>query len=170
MEVFKIKIGIMSDTHISKDTYKIDDILKKYFKDVELIIHAGDFKSSKVIELIKARKKFIGVWGNNDGAAIRGEIKEKELLKINGYTLGIYHGHGDGKSTIEKAYNMFKEDTVDIIVFGHSHQPIIKTINKTLMLNPGSPTSKRKERWYSVIILELNKECMDAQLKFFSKI
>jgi putative phosphoesterase len=65
---------------------------------------------------------------------------------------------------------MFKEDKVDIIIFGHSHQPIIKTINKTLMLNPGSPTSKGKERWYSVIILELERECINAQIKFFSKI
>jgi uncharacterized protein len=160
----------MSDTHISKDIYKIDSLLKNHFKDVEIIIHAGDFKNSKVIELIKDRKKFIGVWGNNDGASIRAEIKEKEIIKINGYSIGIYHGHGEGKSTIDKAYSVFKEDKVDIIVFGHSHQPIIKTINRTLMLNPGSPTSKRKERWYSVIILELGKECINAELKFFSKI
>jgi uncharacterized protein len=168
--VCKIKIGIMSDTHISKDTYKIDELLKKYLNDADIVIHAGDFKTMKVIELIKARKKFIGVWGNNDGAAIRAEIKEKEILKVNGFKIGIYHGHGEGKSTIDKAYNMFKEDKVDVIVFGHSHQPIIKTINKTLMLNPGSPTSKRKERWYSVIILELDKDCINAQLKFFNKI
>jgi predicted phosphodiesterase len=38
------------------------------------------------------------------------------------------------------------------------------------MLNPGSPTSKRRERWYSVIIMELEKDCINAQLKLFSKI
>lgn len=65
---------------------------------------------------------------------------------------------------------MFKDDKIDIIIFGHSHQPVIKTINKTLMLNPGTPTSKRKERWYSVIILELSKGYINAQLKFFSKL
>jgi putative phosphoesterase len=65
---------------------------------------------------------------------------------------------------------MFKDDKADIIIFGHSHQPIIKTINKTLMLNPGSPISKRRERWFSVIILELEKDYINANLKFFSKI
>jgi uncharacterized protein len=144
--------------------------LKRHLKDADIIIHAGDFKSGKVIDIIKQHKKFIGVWGNNDGASIREIIKEKEIIKINGYKIGIYHGHGEGKSTIDKAYSMFKEDRVDVIIFGHSHQPIIKTIDKTLMLNPGSPTSKRKERWYSVIILELEKDYINAQLRFFSKI
>ncbi len=166
----EIRIGIISDTHISKDTYKIEELLRKHLNDVDMIIHAGDFKSSKVIEIIKGHKKFIGVWGNNDGPAIKEQVKEKEIIKIDGYKLGIYHGHGEGKSTIDKAYDMFKEDKVDIIIFGHSHQAIIKTINKTLMLNPGSPTSKRKDRWYSLIILDLQKEGINAYIKFFTKI
>lgn len=168
----KIKIGIVSDTHISKDIYKIDELIKKYLKDVDMIIHAGDFKNPKVIELIKNRKKFTGVWGNNDGTAVREMIKEKEILKVNGYKIGICHGHNEveGKTTMDKAYNLFKEDKVDVIIFGHSHIPIIKTVNKTLMLNPGSATSKRKERWYSVIVLELEKECISAQIKLFSKL
>lgn len=137
---------------------------------MDLIIHAGDYKNIKVIETIKKHKNFVGVWGNNDGNSVRETVKEKEILKLNGYRIGIYHGHGGGKTTINKAYEMFKEDKLDIIIFGHSHQPIIRTINKTLMLNPGTPTSKRKERWYSIIVLELRRDCIDAQLKFFSKL
>lgn len=160
----------MSDTHISKDTFKIEELLQKYFKDVDLIIHAGDFKNIKVIETIKKYKKFVGVWGNNDGNNIREVINEKEILRVNGYKIGIYHGHGEGKSTIEKAYEVFEDDKVDIVVFGHSHQPVIRTMKKTLMLNPGTPTSKRKERWFSIIILELDRDGINAQLKFFNKL
>jgi putative phosphoesterase len=167
--VFTIKIGIISDTHISKDVYKIEELLNRNFKDVDLIIHAGDFKSVKVIDLIKKHKNFIGVWGNNDGEAVRSQIKEKEIIKLNNYKIGIYHGHGEAKTTMERAYDVFKEDKVDIIIFGHSHQAIIKTINKTLILNPGSPTSKHKERWYSFIILELEKDYINAYIKFFGK-
>lgn len=166
----KIKIGILSDTHISKDLYKITELLQRYFKDVDLIVHAGDYKTIKVIQLIKEQKKFIGVWGNNDGDSIKEEVKEKEILRINGHKIGIYHGHGQSnKSAIDRAYEIFKNDKVDIIIFGHSHQPIIKTINKTLMLNPGSPTSKRTEKWYSIIILELEKDFVNAELKLFNK-
>jgi putative phosphoesterase len=165
--VIAIKIGILSDTHISKDAHKIEDILNRQLKDVDMIIHAGDYKSGKVIQIIKSRKKFIGVWGNNDGDAVKEQVKEKELIKLNGYKIGIYHGHGEGKTTMDRAYDVFKQDKADVIIFGHSHQPIIKTINKTLMLNPGSPMMKRKERWFTVIILELEKDFINAQLRLF---
>lgn len=167
--VVNIKIGILSDTHISKDLYKIEELLNKNFKDVDIIIHAGDFKSAKVIDLIKSKKNFIGVFGNNDGEAVRNQINEKEIIKLNNYKIGIYHGDGEAKTTIDRAYDMFKNDKIDIIIFGHSHQPIIKTKNKTLILNPGSPTSKHKERWFSFIILELEKDYINASIKFFNK-
>ena len=167
--MIKIKIGILSDTHILKDTYKIEELLNKYFKDVDLIIHAGDFKNTKVIDIIKNHKRFIGVWGNNDGETIRNQINEKEIIKLNNYKIGIYHGHGEAKNTMDRACDVFKGDKVDIIIFGHSHQPIIKTINKTLILNPGSPTSKHRERWFSFIILELEKDYISAYIRFFGK-
>jgi putative phosphoesterase len=85
------------------------------------------------------------------------------------YKIGIYHGHGDEKTTIERAYEIFKDENVDIIIFGHSHKPAILTKNKILMLNPGSLTSKRAERWFSYIILNLEKEGIDVQIKLINK-
>ncbi|SKA75517.1 hypothetical protein SAMN05428976_102129 [Clostridium sp. USBA 49] len=167
--MLKIKIGIISDTHISKDIYIIDILIEKFFKDIDLIIHAGDYRNIKVIEAIKKHKKFIGVYGNNDGNKIRKELKEKEIIKLNGYKIGIYHGIGESNITIDNAYEVFKKDKLDVIIFGHSHEPIIKFIDKTLMLNPGTPTSKKKKRWHSIIILELEKDYINAQLRFFNK-
>jgi uncharacterized protein len=168
--VVNIKIGIISDTHISKDLYKIDQLLNSHLRNVDLVIHAGDFKNYKVIDIIEKQKKFLGVFGNNDGDLIKERVREKELINLMGYKIGIYHGHGTTKSTIDRAYEVFKDNKVDIIIFGHSHQPIIKTMNKILMLNPGSPTSKRKDRWYSYIILDLEKGHINAQINFFDKI
>lgn len=167
--MIKIKIGIISDTHISKDIDKLKAIIDKHFKEIELIIHAGDYKNKKVIEVLRKRGDFIGVWGNNDNDSIKELVNEKEIVKLKGYKIGIYHGHEGSKSTLDAAYNIFRDDDVDIIIFGHSHQPIIKTKNKVLMLNPGSITSKRKERWFSLIVLELERDSVNAELKFFNK-
>lgn len=164
-----MRIGIISDTHLSKHPEKILEFLKTHLNDVDMIIHAGDFTDIKVVNFLKNYKKFIGVWGNNDKNDIRQELREKEIIRINGYKIGIYHGHGDEKTTMDRAYEMFKDDKVDIIIFGHSHQPVILTKNKTLMLNPGSPTYKRKGPWYSYIILELGDSGFNAQIKFLSK-
>jgi putative phosphoesterase len=66
----------------------------------------------------------------------------------------------------ENAYDKFKDDEVDIIIFGHNHQPAIFTKNKILMLNPGSLTNKRREKWHSFIILDIEKGILDAKIRF----
>ena len=162
-----MRFAILSDTHIVKDLKKMERFIKEDLKDINYIIHAGDFKSYKVYSLIKDHKEIIGVWGNNDGKSLRDILKEKEIIAVNGYKIGLYHGHGEKKNSILNTIEKFKSDDVDIIIFGHSHQPIIKTYNKTLLINPGSITMKRKERWFSYIILTVEKNSIEATIKLY---
>lgn len=165
-----MKVGIISDTHLGKHPDKIEGLIKTYLNDVDAIIHAGDYKGSKVVNILKRYKNFVGVYGNVDDNSVRELLNEKEIITLSGYRIGIFHGHGEKKTTIERAYDKFKDDKVDIIVFGHSHQPVIMTKQKILIINPGSPTSKRKDRWYSYVILELGKHNICAELKLFNYI
>lgn len=168
--VIKLKIGIISDTHLDKHPEKILYYLDKCFKNVDLIIHAGDYTNSKVIDLIKAHNKFIGVFGNVDKKSVRKLVKEKEIVELCGYRIGIFHGHGVEKTTIERAYDIFLDDKIDIIIFGHSHEPSISTKNKILMLNPGSLTRRRKEPWFSSIILNIERNNITAELQLFHEL
>lgn len=162
-------IGVISDTHLDKHPEKMLYYMEKYFNDVEMIIHAGDYTNSNVIDIIKKHKEFVGVYGNVDGAKVKKLLNEKEIITLEGYKLGIFHGHGDIKNTPERAYDAFINDKPDIIIFGHSHQPSIYTKNKVLMLNPGSLSRKRKEPWFSFIILNIDKGKIDAQLRLFKE-
>jgi putative phosphoesterase len=162
-----MRIAVISDTHIDKHSDKIEEFAEKHFKDADMIIHAGDYTSARVVNTLKKLKNFKGVWGNVDSDSVREILNEKEIIELEGYKIGIFHGHGTEKDTMERAYSIFKEDKVDIIIFGHSHKPIIYTRHKVLMLNPGSPTYKRIERWHSYIILELTREMIKAELRFF---
>lgn len=163
-----MKIGIISDTHIKRGSSDFINLIDTYLKDVELIIHAGDYISKEVVEALRKHKKFVGVWGNVDNEEVKSLVREKEIITLKDYRIGIFHGHGSSKTTLDRAYEKFKKDSVDIIIFGHSHQPLAKTKNGILMLNPGSLTSKRRERWFSYIILDLNSEGINLQFKFFS--
>ncbi len=156
---------------MDKHTGKIEKLIDKSLKDVDLIIHlGGDFTSPRVLEKIKKKKKVIGVWGgNNDRSGLRKELKEKEIVTLNGYKVGLFHGHGTEKNTLDRVYNIFKDDNVDIILFGHSHQPMIKTKNKTLIINPGSPSKKIRERWFSYVILNLKKDKIETKICFYNK-
>ncbi|MBE6068433.1 MAG: metallophosphoesterase family protein [Clostridium lundense] len=163
-----MKIGVTADTHLSKHPEKIEEMMKRYFSDVDLIIHLGDFTSIEVLHKMQKYKKVIAVYGNNDKGKLTEELKQSEIINIEGYKIGLYHGHGSGESTMDRAYNEFEKDKVDIIIFGHSHQPIIKTKKKTLLINPGSPTKKFKERWYSYVLLEITKKNIEAKVVLYN--
>lgn len=162
-----MRIGVISDTHITNETNKLENFLEKHFKGLDVIIHAGDYKGIRVVEKLTHWKHFYGVKGNVDGLSVQEFLDEKVIVETEGYRIGVFHGHGENKKTIERAYDQFKDQQVDIIIFGHSHQPIIRTVKGVLMVNPGSPNFKRKERWFSYIVLELNKEEIHVELKLF---
>lgn len=161
-------IGILSDTHISKDIVKLRTFLNLHLPKIDMLIHAGDFTSQSAEYTLSSFKDFRGVCGNCDDAILSNRLKEKEILYIEGYSIGICHGFGKKKSIDNALYN-FKDENIDILVFGHSHQPLIQTIGKILVLNPGSPFYKRKERWFSFITLEVTKDVLKAQLNLLPK-
>lgn len=163
-----MKIAIISDTHMNKHFSKLKDILDKHFNDVDLIIHAGDYTSTDVISILEAHSKFIGVYGNNDKSKLRGLLTDKKIITLENYKIGICHGDGPKKNTLDNVIDTFKDEKLDIIIYGHSHKPSILTKGKTMYLNPGSCTNKRREPWFSYIILELKKDSpIEASIKFF---
>lgn len=163
-----MKIGIISDTHIKKNHDRIDKFLSEHLNDVDIVIHLGDFTDKKTLDKFMEFDNFVGVYGNVDSGEVRDTLLEEEIIEVEGYKIGIFHGHGVKKDTVERAYDRFKDRQVDVIAFGHSHQPLIRTMNKVLLLNPGSPTDKRREKNFSYIVLELEEGIMNAQIRFFS--
>ena len=158
-----MNVAIISDTHLKKDSGQLNNLITE-FRNADLVIHAGDFGGAWILEYLRHQFNFIGVWGNIDDDTIKVSLQEKLIVQIGPYKVGIFHGHGKGKTTIERAYTNFENDQVDIIIFGHSHQPIICTKNKVLMLNPGSLINKRQERWFSYIMLTVDSLGLQAKL------
>ncbi|MBC8014965.1 MAG: metallophosphoesterase [Sporomusaceae bacterium] len=160
-----MNIAIISDTHLKKNSGQLDTLITE-FRNADLVIHAGDYGGAWVLEYLQDHFNFVGVWGNIDDDAIKALLHEKLIFNIGPYQVGVCHGHGKMKTTIERAYANFENSTVDIIIFGHSHQPIINTKNNVLMLNPGSLTNKRQERWFSYIMLTVDSSGLKAKLIF----
>jgi putative phosphoesterase len=162
-----VRIAVLSDTHVHRDAPGTVARLLERIGRVDYIIHAGDYASVEVIRALRAAGPFAGVWGNVDPDEVREEVPAHERIELAGYRIGIVHGHGTRGTTPERAFDTFRNDSVDIVVFGHSHQPSIQTRDKVLLLNPGSPTDKRRERWFSYIVLDLLPDGPCASLHFF---
>ena len=166
-----MKIGILSDTHIPTRARALPNEVIQAFREVDYIIHAGDITSLEVLDTLADLAPVIAVCGNIDrDDKLQAILSDKEIITLNGYRIGITHGHRrTGKTTLDRALKCFEKDDVDCIIFGHSHMPYCEFVNNILMFNPGSPTDKRKNEFFSFGIMELNDK-IKAEHIFFKKI
>ncbi|MFA7294224.1 MAG: metallophosphoesterase family protein [Candidatus Omnitrophota bacterium] len=153
-----MKIGVISDTHIADKDEHIPRIILDVFKQMDMVLHAGDMVDLRVIdELRSACPKVIAVAGNMDQEAVKNKYPVKEIIEVSGYKIGLMHGSGAPLNLIDLLKGAFKEDKPDIIVFGHSHKPMNEFIGNVLFFNPGSATDFTAE-YNSYGIIELAEE------------
>lgn len=150
----KVKIGVLSDTHISGFDKNLKKIIDEHFSDVDLIFHAGDLIDLSVLELF-GEKEVRAVCGNMDSQRVKQDLPEQLLMDINGFKIGLIHGWG-GPSGMERKL-LDKLGKLDCIVFGHTHYPVNRTIDGVYFFNPGSAVDKRFAKSRSVGILEVGE-------------
>jgi putative phosphoesterase len=161
-----MRIGIISDTHIPSRSRELPTFVAKAFAGVDKILHAGDINDYSVLRALNAIAPTEAVAGNTDLPGVAESLGFELLLDLAGYRVGLTHGHlGRGKSTSERAFNTFL-GRADVVVFGHSHKPLNRMRDGVLLLNPGSPTDKRRQPMYSVAILSLTKR-VGSEILYF---
>jgi len=129
-----MKIGVLSDTHIHLAEEIPPEVIKALSK-VDLIIHAGDFVGSDVLDGLKQIGEVKAVHGNVDSMKLRSTLPDRNVFTVEGKKIGITHGWG-GPEGIEKRVKELLGD-VDIVIYGHSHRAKIERIEKVLFFNPG---------------------------------
>ncbi|MDI6758126.1 MAG: metallophosphoesterase family protein [Candidatus Omnitrophota bacterium] len=151
-----MRIGVISDTHISDNTVSIPKKVLDGLKGIDMIIHAGDFVDLSVLEKLKNICNNVqAVYGNMDYAQVKEELPQEQLLDIGKYKIGLTHGYGAPDKLIGVLSVVFKDKGVDIIIFGHSHTPVNEKRGEILFFNPGSPTDKVFAPYNSFGIIEI---------------
>jgi len=152
-----MKIGVLSDTHIPERAQDIPEEILRTFKGVDMIIHVGDLVDSSVLDKLKTVCPNVkAVWGNMDPYEIRKGLPEKEIIKVGNYKIGVMHGYGHPNKLIDILNKEFKDDNVNLIIFGHSHAAFNEKRGDILYFNPGSPTDKIFSPYNSYGIIEIN--------------
>ncbi|GGF17369.1 phosphoesterase [Halobacillus andaensis] len=164
-----MEIIVVSDTHLPKKNKGVPTVLKNEMKKADLVIHAGDWQTPEVYEQFQQFGELVGVYGNVDGTEMKDLVPRKEMLQINGFTIGVVHGHGEKKTTEKRVIEEFEDEEVDLIIFGHSHLPLLRFVKKTMLFNPGSATDKRRLPYYSFGKLTIKDE-MRASHHFYSSL
>ena len=129
------KIGVLSDTHLTRVTEEFSAIVSTLFRDVDLIIHAGDMVSREVYDYLRTWD-VRAVAGNMDGFDLAGLLPNKRVEVIEGRRIGIVHGAGPPYAIEQWVLRQFTH--VDAIVFGHSHVPALTRHGDLVLFNPGA--------------------------------
>jgi putative phosphoesterase len=135
-----MKIGVLSDTHLSEPHSDFKKMVETHLKDVEKIFHAGDFVEMSVAEYLSSLKELIAVYGNMDPPEIRKAFPQKKIIEISGFKIGLVHGGGPPFGIESRVRDEFDQHEVNVIVYGHSHTPANHQVKDIYFFNPGSPT------------------------------
>lgn len=147
-----MRILIVSDTHRKNDIYL--DIVEKW-KPLDMVIHCGDVEGSEYMISKAAGCPAVIVQGNNDFFS---ELPMEKEFEIGRYKALVAHGHqyyvSAGHAFLAKEAAARR---IDIVMYGHTHRPVITRENGVIILNPGSLTYPRQEgRRPSYIIMEMD--------------
>jgi uncharacterized protein len=167
-----MRIGVVSDTHLPRFGQALPRALRHGLRaaHVELILHLGDFTAPEVPALFETLAPFDAVAGNNDGDELVTRFGRRKILQVDGIRLGLTHGDlGLGRTTPRRAAASFAPDEVDIVLFGHSHIPLVQRLDDgRWLLNPGSPTDRRRQPRFSWAIVEVTSTgAVRPELQFF---
>jgi putative phosphoesterase len=161
-----MKIGVISDTHIPNRASEIPQNVLGFLKKMDMIIHAGDLVDLRILGVLESVCPNVkAVWGNMDPVDVRKRLPEKQIITVGKYRIGLTHGRGSPASLIDLTTDIFKNEKVDVIVFGHSHSPINEKRGKILYFNPGSLTDTVFSSFNSYGIIEVNDEIKASIVK-----
>ena len=144
-----MKIGIISDTHGCHERFSL--AFDKYFKDADMIIHAGDvlyhgprnpmlsdYNPAKLAEKLNACSMPVVICRGNCDSEVDQMVldfpmrSDYALMDVDQHHFFMTHGH------------LFNEDQLpllnenDILIYGHFHKPLAKKENGIYILNPSS--------------------------------
>lgn len=149
-----MRLGLISDTHglLRPEVFEA-------FAEVDRILHAGDVGPLDLLTELEALAPVSAVYGNTDGWDVRAKLPQVQRLELDGFTVVVTHGDQLGSPTPAKLHAAFPD--ADIIVFGHTHKPLIENLDCedtdsiVTVVNPGSAGRRRFDLPVSVAIMEL---------------
>jgi uncharacterized protein len=155
-----VKLLLMADTHVPKRARDLPRQLWQAVDEADVVVHAGDWVCVELLDALLDRvDRLIGVVGNNDGPSLSARLPEIATVQLDGVKLAVVHDTGPATGRDARCAARFPD--IDVLVFGHSHIPWDTVAPTGLrLLNPGSPTDRRRQPTCSWMTTEIN----DGQL------
>ena len=103
-----------------------------------------------------------GVHGNMDDPALRELLPARRVVDAAGARIGMVHDAGPRAGREERLVARFEGCAA--IVYGHTHVPQVAQRGATWVLNPGSPTERRRAPTHTMLLLDIEDARVRPQL------
>ena len=135
----------------------------KLLRAADLVLHAGDFVSAEFVEeLRELGTPLEGVHGNMDEPGLKASLPKQVVVEHGGLHIGMVHDAGPRVGREARLAARFED--CDAVVYGHTHVPQVEQFQHLWVLNPGSPTDRRRQPVHSMIVLRVRGRRITPQL------
>ena len=140
---------VLADTHIPRRAKVLPEAVIPYLKEADLILHAGDLIEIPLLYELSVYGPVRAVRGNVDPPEL--DLPETLEFDFGGARIAMIHDSGRKEGRRKRLKRRFPKARV--IVFGHSHIPFLEDEEELLLLNPGSPTDRRRQPRHTFALL-----------------
>lgn len=149
-----MRVVVLSDTHAPRFWNGCPPAVARHLEQAELILHAGDVCTPAVLEELTTFAPVRVVLGNNDDPEVAAwGAPETAEFEIEGLAVAMIHDSGPRTGRLPRLRKRFPG--ADLVVFGHSHIPTDEESAGLRILNPGSPTDKRRQPHGTIAVLDI---------------
>lgn len=132
-------------------------------RGADLILHAGDFVSAEFLdELLALGPRVAGVQGNMDALALKETLPAERVVEAGGARIGMLHNAGPAAGREARLAGRFPD--CQAVVYAHTHIPQVERFQHLWVLNPGSPTERRRAEFHSMLVLEVDAGRIEPEL------
>jgi uncharacterized protein len=145
-------IALLGDTHLPRGARRLPDTCVEILRAADLVVHTGDFVSRAALEELQGFGSVQAVHGNMDEAAVRELLPARLVVQGEGLRIGVVHSGGARAGRAARLRRWFPD--CDLVAYGHSHQPEIVSFDGCWIVNPGSPTERRRAPAHTMAVVE----------------
>ncbi|MFC2070966.1 metallophosphoesterase family protein [Chloroflexota bacterium] len=168
-------IGLLTDTHIPWERKELPAQVTETFRDVDLILHAGDIYAHSVLDALEQIAPVLAARGDDDyDTGTDSRVQEKHILQLEGLNLWLIH-EGPIIPLSSAQFSLWWQNRIspeddkygkpDIIICGHEHRSLVERFDGLLYVNSGSPTYLNYQRGLGTVgLLKLDSGKADVQI------
>jgi putative phosphoesterase len=149
-----VRVAVISDTHLPRGARRLPEACLETLRGSDLILHGGDVVGAAALEELRGLGPPVAaVRGNMDDPELQRELPVERVIEAGEARIAMLHVPGPAAGREARLAARFPD--CHAVVYGHTHIPQVERFRQLWILNPGSPTERRRAPTHTMLLLEI---------------